>query len=67
MTDMVEMMAERRLHLAFTTSLRWVRGYTPEFVKRWERFGQCAGGSWRVGETYIKYAEWLWLFAPEPT
>jgi transposase-like protein len=31
---LVEMMAERDLHLAHTTILRWVRRYTPEFVKR---------------------------------
>ena len=33
--DLVEMMAERGLHLAHTTILRWVQRYTPEFVKRW--------------------------------
>jgi transposase-like protein len=32
--DLVEMMAERGLHLAHTTILRWVGRYTPEFVKR---------------------------------
>lgn len=36
--DLVEMMAERGLHLAHTTILRWVRRYAPEFVKHWDRF-----------------------------
>ena len=50
--DLVEMMAERGLSLAHTTILRWVRRYTPEFVKRWNRFATPAGRSWRVDETY---------------
>jgi transposase-like protein len=51
--DLVEMMAERGLSLAHTTILRWVRRYTPEFVKRWNRFATPAGRSWRVDETYL--------------
>ena len=31
--DLVEMMAERGLHLAHTTILRWVQRYVPEFEK----------------------------------
>jgi len=46
--DLVEMMAERGLSLAHTTILRWVKRYTPEFVKRWDRFGTPAGASWRA-------------------
>jgi transposase-like protein len=49
--DLVEMMAERGLSLAHTTILRWVRRYTPEFVKRWNRFATPAGRSWRVDES----------------
>ena len=30
--DLVEMMAERGLHLAHTTILRWVRSYAPVFI-----------------------------------
>jgi transposase-like protein len=51
--DLVEMMAERGLSLAHTTILRWVRCYTPEFVKRWNRFATPEGRSWRVDETYL--------------
>jgi transposase-like protein len=61
--DLVEMMAERGLDLAHTTILRWVRRYTPEFIKRWERFARRAGCSWRVDETYIKVrGEWTYLY-----
>ena len=52
--DQVKMMAELRLDLAHMTILRWVRRYTPEFDKRWNRFGRTAGRSRRVDETYIK-------------
>jgi transposase-like protein len=43
--DLVEMMAERGLSLAHTTILRWVRRYTPEFVKRCHQAsGPVTGG-----------------------
>jgi transposase-like protein len=32
--DLVETMAERGLSLAHTTIMRWVKRFTPEFVKR---------------------------------
>ena len=61
--DLVEMMAERGLDLAHTTILRWVRRYTPEFIKRWKRFARRAGCSWRVDETYIKVrGEWTYFY-----
>ena len=46
--DLAEMMAERDLSLVHTTIMRWVQHYTPEFVKRWNRFAAAAGQSWRV-------------------
>ena len=49
--DLVEMMAERGLSLAHTTIMRWVWRYAPEFEKRWKRFAQAVGWSWRVDET----------------
>lgn len=52
--DLVEMLAERGLHLTHTTIMRWVHRYASEFVKRWNRFGKSVGHSWRVDETYIK-------------
>jgi transposase-like protein len=61
--DLVEMMAERGLSLAHTTILRWVKCYTPEFVKRWNGFGTPAGASWRVDETYLKISgKWVYLY-----
>jgi transposase-like protein len=61
--DLVEMMAERGLSLAHTTIMRWVHHYTPEFVRRWNRFARPAGSSWRVDETYIKVrGKWMYLY-----
>lgn len=60
--DLVEMMAERGLSLAHTTILRWVKRYTPEFIKRWNHFGTPTGRSWRVDETYLKIrGKWAYL------
>jgi hypothetical protein len=39
--ELVEMMAERGLSLAHTTTMRWVRRYTPEF--------ENAAGCWKTG------------------
>ncbi|CAE6815697.1 IS6 family transposase [Paraburkholderia nemoris] len=61
--DLVEMMAERGLSLAHTTIMRWVKRFTPEFVKRWNRFGIPTGRSWRVDETYLKIrGKWVYLY-----
>jgi transposase-like protein len=61
--DLVEMMAERALSLARTAILRRVKCYTPEFVKRWNRFGLPVGSSWRVDETYLKIrGMWVYLY-----
>lgn len=60
--DLVEMMAERGLHLSHTTTMRWVQRYTPEFEKRWTRFARKVGRSWRVDETYLKVrGRWVYL------
>src|SRR5580704_16856358 len=61
--DRVELMAERGLSLAHTTIMRWVRRFTPEFVKRWNRLATTAGASWRVNETYVKIrGKWAYLY-----
>jgi transposase-like protein len=61
--DLVEMMAERGLSMAHATTMRWVKRYAPEFEKRWKRFAQAVGQSWRVDETYIKIrAAWCYLY-----
>jgi transposase-like protein len=61
--DLVEMMAEHGLSLAHTTIMRWLRGFAPEFARRWNHFVRQSGGSWRVGETYIKSrGVWTYLY-----
>ena len=61
--DLVCMMNERGICLAHTTILRWVQHYTPEFVKRWQRYARTIGGSWRMDETYVKVrGEWIYLY-----
>jgi transposase-like protein len=41
----------------------WVKRFTPEFVKRWNRFATPAGQSWRVDETYLKIrGKWVYLY-----
>ena len=61
--DLVEMMSERGLSLAHTTIMRWVKRFTPEFVKRWNRFATATGRSWRVDETYVKIrGKWVYLY-----
>jgi transposase-like protein len=60
--DLVEMMAERGLHLAHTTIMRWVQPYVPEFEKCWARYARQGGRSWRVDETYLKVqGRWTYL------
>lgn len=53
---LVEMMAECGLALAHTTIMRGVQRFVPEFEKRWNRFARKAGQSWRVDETYVRFA-----------
>jgi transposase-like protein len=61
--DLVEMMAERGLHLSHTTIMRWVQRYTPEFEKQWARFARKVGRSLRVDETYLKLrGRWVYLY-----
>jgi transposase-like protein len=61
--DLVAIMGERGIDVAHTTILRWVQHYTPEFEKRWSRFGRTVGGSWRMDETYVKVrGEWVYLY-----
>jgi transposase-like protein len=57
------MMAERGLSLAHTTIMRWVKRFTREFVKRWNRFGIPTGPSWRVDATYLKIrGKWVYFY-----
>jgi transposase-like protein len=61
--DLVEMMAERGLHLAHTTIMGWVQRYVPAFEKCWARYARQSGRSWRVDETYLKVrGRWTYLY-----
>jgi len=61
--DLVDMMAERGVDVSHTTLLRWVQCYLPEFEKRWQRYAQPVGTSWRVDETYIRVKRrWTYLY-----
>jgi transposase-like protein len=49
--------------MAHTTIMRWVQRYAPKFEKRWRRFAEAVGRSWRIDETYIKIrGEWCYLY-----
>lgn len=52
--DLVQITAECGLSLAHITIMRWVKRLTLEFLKRWDRFANSAGRSWRVDETNVK-------------
>jgi transposase-like protein len=57
------MMAERGIVVSYSTILRWVSRYVPEFEKRWNRFARPVNTSWRVDETYIKVrGKWNYLY-----
>jgi transposase-like protein len=61
--DLVEIMAERGVQVAHITILRWVLRYVPEYEKRWGRFAQPVGTSWRMDETYISIrGRWHYLY-----
>jgi transposase-like protein len=61
--DLAEMMAERGLSLVHTMIARWVKRFTPEFVKCWNRFGVPTGRSLRVDETCLKMrGKWVYLY-----
>ena len=61
--ELRDMMAERSIHLAHTTILRWVQHYVPEFEKQWNRYARPVGRSWRVYETYIRVrSQWKYLY-----
>src|SRR6266446_936277 len=51
--DLAAMMAEREVIVAHTTIMRWVLQYVQEYERRWARFAQPPGRSWRVDETAV--------------
>jgi hypothetical protein len=57
------MMVERRLSLVHTTIMRWVKRFTPEFVKRWNRFA-IQGNETSGSATGEDHAQWVCRLAP---
>ena len=49
--DLVAISGERVLLISHSTVLGWVVRYADTCEKRWRRFEQPVGGSWRVDET----------------
>ena len=48
------LMAERGIDLAYTTILRLLQRFVPEFEKEWNNSANPLGTSSRVDETYIR-------------
>jgi transposase-like protein len=43
--------------------IRSVQRYVPEFAKRWQRYAQPAGTSWRCDATYMRIkGQWIYLY-----
>jgi transposase-like protein len=60
--DLRDMMAERGINLAHTTTLRRVMRFVPEFEKKRDRFACPVGRSWGVDKTYIRVrGQWKYL------
>ena len=56
--DLVAMMSERGLKMAYTTSYS-----PPQFERRWKCYTRSVGGSWRMDETYVRVkGEWRYLY-----
>ena len=61
--DLVAILGERGLSISHSTILRWVIRYAETCERRWRRFEQPVGGSWRVDETFIKVrSQWMYLY-----
>ena len=52
--DLVGVMAEWGVHVSYTTIMRWVFRYVPEYEQRWNRRARPMGSSWRVDEMYVR-------------
>jgi transposase-like protein len=48
------LMAEWGVHVSYTTIMRWVSRYVPEYERRWNRQAKPVGSPWRVDETHIR-------------
>jgi len=58
-----EMMKERGVDVDHSTINRWVLKYTPEIEKKFRKYKNPVGTSWRMDETYIKIkGQWKYLY-----
>ena len=58
-----EMMLERGVEVDHSTINRWVLKYTPEIEKKFRKYKNPVGRSWRMDETYIKIkGKWNYLY-----
>lgn len=61
--DLVEMMEERGLSMAYPTIIRWVHQYGTELDEKVRPRLKLTNDSWRIGETYIKVkGQWMYLY-----
>lgn len=58
-----EMMKERGVDVDHSTINRWALKYTPEIEKKFRKYKNPIGSSWRMDETYIKIkGKWTYLY-----
>jgi len=56
-------MTERGIEVDHSTINRWVLKYTPEIEKKFRKYKNPVGTSWRMDETYIKIkGQWKYLY-----
>ncbi|TPJ32718.1 IS6 family transposase [Mesorhizobium sp. B2-6-5] len=61
--DLEEMMAERGLSVDHSTVHRWVVGFAPQLLERFNRRKRTVTGKWHLDETYIKVrGRWMYLY-----
>jgi DDE domain len=61
--DVEELLAERGITVDHVTVYRWVRRFTPEFIKAARPCRHVPGDRWFVDETYVKVAgKWMYLY-----
>ena len=61
--DLVEIMEERGLCIAYTTIMRWVHQYGHQLDERVRCYLKPVNHYWRVDETYVKVkGQWMYLY-----
>jgi putative transposase len=61
--NLEEMIQERGVSMDHSTVNRWAIRFLPLLEKIFRRHKRPVGGSWRMGETYIKVrGQWMYLY-----